>query len=69
GGFIRLATDKPELAEWMRDILDAEQALENSGGVGGFIQRDPTRPFTKFEMRGQLAGEDSIFLEYRRKAR
>jgi len=68
GGFIRLATDKSGLAEWMRDILDAEPMLENIGGAGGFIQRDPARPFTKFEIRGQVAGQESIFLEYRRKA-
>jgi len=69
GGFIRLATDKRDLAEWMRDILDAEPMLENTGGAGGFIQREPGRPFTKFERRGQMAGLDSIFLEYRRKPR
>jgi len=64
GGFIKLATDKPDLAEWMRDILDATPGLENVAGVGGFIERDADRPQTKFEQRGIKAGRISQFLHY-----
>lgn len=66
GGFIRLATDKPDLAEWMRDILDATPGLENVAGPGGFIERDPDRPETKFEQRGINSGRISQFLHYLR---
>jgi len=33
GGFIKLASDKPDLAEWMRDILDVTPGLKNVAGV------------------------------------
>ena len=66
GGFISLATDKPDLAEWMRDILDATPGLTNTAGVGGFIERDPSRPETKFEQRGINSGRPSQFLYYLR---
>jgi len=64
GGFIKLASDKPDLAEWMRDILDDTDGLENVAGRGGFIERDPDRPHTKFEQRGLKAGRPSQFLHY-----
>lgn len=64
GGFIKLASDKPDLAEWMRDILDATPGLENVAGVGGFVERDGDRPQTKFEQRGMKAGRASQFLHY-----
>ncbi|WP_100266469.1 tRNA (guanosine(46)-N7)-methyltransferase TrmB [Mariprofundus ferrinatatus] len=64
GGFIKLATDKPDLAEWMRDILDATPGLTNVAGVGGFIERDEDRPHTKFEERGIKEGRISQFLHY-----
>jgi len=64
GGFIKLASDIPELAEWMRDILDQTPGLKNVAGVGGFIDRDEDRVFTKFESRGLNAGRTSQFLSY-----
>jgi len=64
GGFIKLASDKPDLAEWMRDILDATAGLTNVAGKGGFIERDPDRLQTKFESRGIRAGRISQFLHY-----
>ncbi len=64
GGFIKLASDKPDLAEWMRDILDATPGLRNVAGVGGFVARDDDRPETKFEQRGHREGRKSQFLHY-----
>ena len=64
GGFIKLATDKPDLAEWMQSILDAMPGLTNVAGVGGFIDRDEDRPETKFEQRGIKEGRISQFLYY-----
>jgi len=64
GGYIKLASDKLDMAEWMRDILDATPGLENVAGVGGFIDRDGDRPATKFEQRGLRAGRISQFLHY-----
>ncbi len=64
GGFIKLASDKPDLAEWMRDILDVTPGLQNIAGIGGFIERNADRPQTKFEQRGIKEGRDSQFLHY-----
>jgi tRNA (guanine-N7-)-methyltransferase len=66
GGFIKLASDKPDLAEWMRDILDATPGLTNLAGKGKFSPRDADRPFTKFEQRGVRDGRVSQFLHYTR---
>ncbi len=67
GGFIKLASDIPELAVWMRDILDQTPGLTNVAGLGGFIARDEDRVHTKFEQRGINAGRDSQFLHYIKK--
>ncbi|MCF6208871.1 MAG: tRNA (guanosine(46)-N7)-methyltransferase TrmB [Ghiorsea sp.] len=67
GGFIKLATDKPDLAEWMQDILDNTEGLTNVAGKGGFIARDEDRPHTKFEQRGIQEGRISQFLHYVKK--
>jgi len=64
GGFIKLASDKPDLAEWMRDILDVTPGLQNIAGIEGFIERNADRPQTKFEQRGIKEGRDSQFLHY-----
>ena len=64
GGFVRLATDRPELADWMRDILDDTPGLRNMAGDAGFVRRDPERPQTKFEQRGIREGRASRFLHY-----
>lgn len=67
GGFIKLATDKPDLAEWMQDILDHTEGLTNVAGIGGFIERDEERVHTKFEQRGIKEGRESQFLHYIKK--
>lgn len=64
GGFIKLATDWPDLATWMRETLDATPGLANMAGVAGFVPREMHRPHTKFEQRGLGAGRDSQFLHY-----
>jgi tRNA (guanine-N7-)-methyltransferase len=68
GGFIKLASDKPDLAEWMRDILDSTPGLANVAGTGGFVPRDADRPPTKFEQRGHREGRHSQFLHYVKEA-
>jgi len=68
GGFLHLASDKPDLAEWMRDILDQTEGLTNEGDADGFVARCDDRPLTKFEQRGHREGRKSQFLHYRRSA-
>lgn len=65
GGRWRLATDWPEYAERMREVLDAEPLLENEHG--GAAPRWADRPQTRFERRGVRAGRPITDLGYRRR--
>lgn len=51
GGILHLATDWPDYAQHMLDVLSSEQNLENCAG-SGFSPRPAWRPQTKFETRG-----------------
>ena len=68
GGALWLSTDWPELAEWMREILNAEPLLDNQAPDGGFVPRPQDWPKTKFERRGEAEGRKSVFLHYRRRS-
>jgi tRNA (guanine-N7-)-methyltransferase len=59
----RLATDWPDYAAQMRDVLDAEPLLE-----GGPTERWAERPFTRFERRGLAEGRPVTELAYRRRS-
>ena len=61
GGAWRLATDWADYAEQMREVLDAEPALE-----GGEVERWADRPVTRFERKGVEAGREIVDLAYRR---
>jgi len=60
-GVWRLATDWPDYAEQMREVLDAEPLLS-----GGVTERYAGRPLTRFERRGIAAGRPIVDLAYRR---
>lgn len=51
-GQLYLATDSPDLAEYMLAVCDAEPGLVNLAGCGNFSPRPLWRPLTKFEQRG-----------------
>jgi len=61
GGTWRLATDWPDYAEQMREVLDAEPLLE-----GGVVERWAERPRTRFERRGVADGRPITDLAYQR---
>lgn len=61
GALWRLATDWPDYADQMRQVLDAEPLLE-----GGVVDRWTQRPVTKFERKGLAAGRRASDLAYRR---
>ncbi|HUO96085.1 MAG TPA: tRNA (guanosine(46)-N7)-methyltransferase TrmB [Steroidobacteraceae bacterium] len=67
GGRLRLATDWPPYAEWMREVLDANPDFANVAGALGYVPRPPERPVTKFERRGTRLGQAARDLEYRRR--
>ncbi|HET8603888.1 MAG TPA: tRNA (guanosine(46)-N7)-methyltransferase TrmB [Marmoricola sp.] len=62
GGVWRLATDWPDYARQMQQVLDAEPAL-----VGGVVPRWGDRPLTRFERRGLAAGRPVTDLCYCRR--
>ena len=54
GGFLHMATDWADYAEWMRTLAEAEPRLENPHG--GFAPDAGDRPETRFERRGLRKG-------------
>ena len=64
GGLWRLATDWANYAEHMREVLDAHEAFENVGDVGGFVS-EPPRAGTRFEARGRRKGHEVFDMAYR----
>ncbi len=61
GGRLLLATDWPDYAEAMQDVLNAEPMLQ-----GGVAERPNTRPVTPFEAKGMAQGRVIVDLAYRR---
>lgn len=69
GGRWLLATDWPDYASQMRQLLDDAAGLVNEHrSNGGWAPRPETRPITKFEQRGIEAGRPVADLAYRRTA-
>lgn len=67
GGLLRLATDWPDYADRMREVLDAEPSLVDEHPGEPWAPRNPARPITRFERRGLLAGRPIADLTYRRR--
>ena len=55
GATLHCATDWEPYAEQMLAVLAAEPSLVNAAG-GGYAERPPDRPLTKFEQRGMNRG-------------
>ncbi|NBT34318.1 MAG: tRNA (guanosine(46)-N7)-methyltransferase TrmB [Betaproteobacteria bacterium] len=67
GGYLHCATDWPDYAQQMLDVLSAEPLLQNRAQAGGFCERPPWRPQTKFEARGLRLGNPVADLVFVRK--
>jgi tRNA (guanine-N7-)-methyltransferase len=65
GGYLHLATDWQEYAEWMLEVLRGEPQLENT--AGDYAPKPDYRPETKFERRGINLGHGVWDLVFRRK--
>jgi tRNA (guanine-N7-)-methyltransferase len=63
GGRLHCATDWPEYAEVMLEVLTADPGLINT--TSGYAQRPALRPVTKFEQRGIDAGRPIADLIFR----
>lgn len=66
GGEFKLATDWPEYAAQMLEILNSSPDLENLSPDGTYVERSPERPVTRFEQRGRNRGHVVYDLAYRR---
>lgn len=64
GGLLHLATDWPPYADWMRELLAEQTALENVSRAD--FSRPAWRPETHFERRGQRKGHPIADLLYRK---
>ena len=63
GGYIHVATDWQEYAEWVLEVLNAEPQLKNS--TQDYAEKPAYRPLTKFENRGIKLGHgvwDLLFI-------
>lgn len=62
GGYIHVATDWQEYAEWVLEVLSAEPQLQNT--AKDYAEKPAYRPLTKFENRGIKLGHgvwDMVF--------
>lgn len=58
GGYLHVATDWQEYAEWVLEMLRAEPQLQNTAAKenNGYAEKPEYRPLTKFENRGLKLG-------------
>ena len=62
GGYLHVATDWQEYAEWVLEVLNAEPQLKNT--AKDYAEKPSYRPLTKFENRGLKLGHgvwDMVF--------
>jgi tRNA (guanine-N7-)-methyltransferase len=62
GGYLHVATDWQEYAEWVLEVLNAEPQLQNT--AVDYAEKPAYRPLTKFENRGIKLGHgvwDMVF--------
>lgn len=67
GGLLQMATDWEDYAQQMLQVMDAVPELLNLAGAGQFAPRQPGRPVTRFERRGQDLGHGVWEVLYRRR--
>jgi tRNA (guanine-N7-)-methyltransferase len=63
GGYLHVATDWQEYAEWVLEVLNAEPQLQNT--ALDYAEKPSYRPLTKFENRGIKLGHgvwDLVFI-------
>ncbi|MGL4858432.1 MAG: tRNA (guanosine(46)-N7)-methyltransferase TrmB, partial [Enterobacteriaceae bacterium] len=56
GGVLHMATDWQNYAEHMLEVMSHSPGYRNLSPDGSYVPRPPSRPLTKFELRGQRLG-------------
>jgi tRNA (guanine-N7-)-methyltransferase len=69
GAYLHVATDWPDYAAQILQVLSQEPLLSNTDPSGGFCCRPGTRPLTKFEQRGIRLGNPVADLIFQRRQR
>jgi tRNA (guanine-N7-)-methyltransferase len=64
GGYLHVATDWQEYAEWVLDVLSKAKGLTNT--APDYAQKPDYRPLTKFEQRGLRLGHGVWDIIFRR---
>lgn len=67
GGILHCATDWENYAEYMLEIISAEDSLSNLSPSGDYVERPESRPMTKFERRGLKLGHGVWDLQFVKK--
>jgi len=67
GGLLRVATDHPEYAEWIDEVLSAEPALANRYAPDRWRDAAPGRTPTAYELEWRSLGREFHFFEYARR--
>ncbi|HEX5339707.1 MAG TPA: tRNA (guanosine(46)-N7)-methyltransferase TrmB [Gammaproteobacteria bacterium] len=67
GGSFQLATDWPDYAEHMLEVLSACPDFSNLAGSGAYVARPAERPLTRFERRGLKRGHPVHDLAFARR--
>ena len=69
GGYLHVATDWQEYAEWVLEVLNAEPQLQNTAAKenNGHAEKPSYRPLTKFENRGIKLGHGVWDMVFRRR--
>jgi tRNA (guanine-N7-)-methyltransferase len=65
GGYLHVATDWKEYAEWVLEVLNAESQLHNT--ASNYAEKPSYRPLTKFENRGIKLGHGVWDMVFKRK--
>ena len=66
GGYLHCATDWPNYAEQMLEVLSVTPGLANTSPNGGYVERPSSRPMTRFEKRGEREGRPARDLVFRK---
>jgi len=56
GGYLHMATDWQNYAEYMMQVMADQSQFRNCSGHGSYSPRPEWRPKTKFEQRGERLG-------------
>ena len=66
GGFLEVATDHEEYAEWIHGVLLAEELLRNRCAPLPFRREPPARAATAYELEWRAEGRPSHYFSYAR---